>query len=99
MAIAGLDLPKAQVGAPAGHLSFWSCCPSRPAGLALHGTLVGSCLEIGFFRAVGPSIVLKAALCLMPMEAAMTVLGLCPLILESGEGVAEGDLGLLQSLS
>ena len=56
-------------------------------------------MEIGFFRAVGPSIVLKAALCLMPMEAAMTVLGLCPLILESGEGVAEGDLGLLQSLS
>lgn len=80
---AELSRPKAQVGAPVGHLSFWSCCHSRPAGLALHGTLVGSCLEIGFFRAVGPSIVLKAALCLMPMEAAMTP---WPLLSDLGVG-------------
>lgn len=59
-----------------GHLFFWSSCPSRPAGLALRGALLGSYLEIGFFRAMGPSIMLKTTLCLMPMEATMTVLGL-----------------------
>lgn len=54
MAITGLDLPESQSGAPGGHLSFWSCCPSRPAGLALHGALMGSCLEIGVSELWGP---------------------------------------------
>ena len=49
-------------------------CRFGPAW-GLDGELLGN----RCFRAVGPSIVLKAALCVMPMEAAMTVLGLCPL--------------------